>query len=114
MIDSYDFGVIVVNGKKFTSDVVILPEKIIEGWWRREGHKICVEDLREVLNCEKLENLVVGTGYYGMVKILPEVENALKTRGITLITEPTKEACKTFNQLLKSKKRVAGAFHLTC
>jgi hypothetical protein len=115
MIDFCDFGVIVVHGKRYTSDVIVLPERVIEGWWRREGHEICVEDLSDVLNCElKPEVLVVGTGFYGMVKVLLEVENALNSRGITLIAQPTKEACKTFNQLLKSKKCVAGAFHLTC
>jgi len=42
------------------------------------------------------------------------VENALKSQGIELKVQPTKEAFQTFNQLLKSNKRVAGAFHLTC
>ncbi|MEM2105401.1 MAG: Mth938-like domain-containing protein [Candidatus Bathyarchaeia archaeon] len=115
MIDSYDFGVIIVNGKRYTSDVIVFPEMVFDSWWRREGHKICLEDLKEVLNREpKPGTLVIGTGYYGIVKILPEVENALKSQGITLIAQPTKEACQTFNKLLKSKKHVVGAFHLTC
>ncbi len=77
--------------------------------------KVCLEDLKEILNREsKPETLVVGTGYYGMVKILPEVANALKSQGIALIAQPTKEACQTFNKLLESKKLVVGAFHLTC
>jgi hypothetical protein len=57
---------------------------------------------------------VVGTGYSGLVKVLPEVEEALKERGIKLIAQSTREAYKTFNELLKAGKRVAGAFHLTC
>ncbi|MGB9676588.1 MAG: Mth938-like domain-containing protein [Candidatus Bathyarchaeales archaeon] len=115
MIDSYDFGVIVINGKSYTSDVIVFPEKVLDGWWRREGHKICLEDLREVLSYEtKPEVLVIGTGYYGMVKILPGVKEALKSHGITLIAQQTREACQTFNKLSKSKKRVVGAFHLTC
>jgi hypothetical protein len=115
LIDSYDFGVIFINGKSYASDVIVFPDRVSDGWWRKEGHKICLEDLREILNCEpKPETLVIGTGYYGMVKVLPEVENALKSHGITIIAQPTKEACQTFNKLLKSKKRVVGAFHLTC
>lgn len=58
--------------------------------------------------------LVVGTGYYGLVKISPEVKGALQSQGIELTAQPTKEACQTFDKLLKSNKRVAGAFHLTC
>ncbi|MEM3597010.1 MAG: Mth938-like domain-containing protein [Candidatus Bathyarchaeia archaeon] len=115
MIDSYDFGVIVINGKRYTSDVIAFPEKVFDGWWRKEGHKISLEDLKVVLNREpKPEVLIIGTGYYGIVKILPEVENALKSKGITLIAQPTREACQTFNKLLESKRCVVGAFHLTC
>ncbi len=115
MIDSYDFGVMVVGGRKYTSDVIVFPEKVIDGWWRREGHKIYVEDLKEVFNCKPLpEVLVIGTGYYGFVEVMPEVENTLKAHGVKLVIQPTREAYKTFNKLLKSGKRVSGAFHLTC
>jgi hypothetical protein len=115
LIDSYEFGAMVINGRRYTSDVIVFPERVIDGWWRREGHKLCVEDLKEILRREpKPEILVVGTGYYGLVKVSPEVGNTLKSRGIELVTQPTREACRTFNKLLKSKRRVAGAFHLTC
>lgn len=115
LIDSYDFGSIIVKGRKYTSDVIVFPERVVEGWWRKEGHRLNVEDLKEILNYKpKPEVLVVGTGYYGLVKILPEVENSLKERGIKLVAQPTKEACKTFNTLLSSGKQVVGAFHLTC
>lgn len=115
MIDSYDFGVIVINGKRYTSDIIVFPERVIDGWWRREGHRLCVEDLKEIFKREpKPEVLVVGTGYYGLVKVSPEVENALKSHGIELVAQPTREACQTFNELLKSNRRVAGTFHLTC
>jgi len=115
LIEAYDFGVMVVNGKRYTSDLIVFPEKVFSGWWRREGHELCVEDLKEVFSHSPLpEVLVVGTGYSGLVKVLPEVEDALKERGIKLISQSTREAYKTFNELLKAGKRVVGAFHLTC
>lgn len=115
MIESYDFGLIVIKGRRYTSDVIVFPERVIESWWRKEGHRIYVEDLKEILDREpRPEVLVVGTGYYGIVKISPEVETVLKSEGIELVAQPTKEACQTFNKLLKSNRRVAGAFHLTC
>lgn len=115
MIESYDFGIIVINGKRYTSDVIVFTERVVDGWWRKEGHRLYVDDLKEILNHEpKPEVLVVGTGYYGLVKVSPDVESALKYQGIELKVQPTKEACQTFNKLLKSNKRVAGAFHLTC
>jgi len=36
MIDSYDFGRIVINARKFGSDVVIFPDRINGNWWRKE------------------------------------------------------------------------------
>jgi hypothetical protein len=105
----------VIKGKRYTSDVIVFPEKVMGGWWRREGHRIYVEDLMEILSHTPLpEVLVVGTGYSGLVKVMPEVENVLKARGIKLMVQPTGEAYKTFNELLRSNRLVAGAFHLTC
>jgi len=115
LIESYEFGVIVINGRKYTSDVIVLPERVIDDWWRKEGHRLHIEDLKEILKQEpKPEVLIVGTGYYGLVKISPEVENTLESHGIKLVAQPTKKACQTFNKILKSNKLVAGAFHLTC
>ena len=115
MIESYDFGLIVIKGRRYTSDVIVFPERVIESWWRKEGHRIYVEDLKEILDREpRPEVLVVGTGYYGIVKISPEVETVLKSEGIELVAQPTKETCQTFNKLLNSNRRIAGAFHLTC
>jgi hypothetical protein len=105
----------VINGKRYTSDVIVFSERVTDNWGRKEGHRLYMEDLKEILEREeKPEVLLVGTGYYGIMKISPEVENALKSRGIELVVQPTREAIQTFNELLKSGRRVAGAFHLTC
>jgi len=115
LIESYEFGAIVINGKRYTSDLIVFPERVIDGWWRKEGHRLYIEDLEEILKHEpKPEVLVVGTGYYGLVKVSPKIENILKSHRIELVAQPTKEATQTFNKLLSSKRRVVGAFHLTC
>lgn len=115
MIDSYRFGMIVVNGRRYKSDVIIFPDRVFDGWWRKEGHRLHVDDLKEVLNAEpKPEVLVVGTGFLGVMKVSNEVEEALRSKRIEIIAQPTKRACQTFNELLKSGRRVVAAFHLTC
>jgi len=99
LIDSYKFGAVVVDGRRYTSDIIVLPERVIDGWWRKEGHKVCAEDLEEIFNCEpEPQVLIVGTGYYGLVKILPEVKDILGSHGIELVAQPTGEACQTFNK----------------
>jgi hypothetical protein len=115
LIDSYEFGLIIIDGKEYSSDIIVFSEKVKDNWWRKEGHSLYMEDLKEIIEHEpKPQVLVVGTGYYGLMKILPETQNSLKSLGIELIAQPTREACKTFNKLLDSGKRVVGAFHLTC
>jgi hypothetical protein len=112
MIESYSFGKIVIDGKNHTTDVVIFPDHVQDGWWRKEGHKLRIEDLKDVLQA-KPEVLVVGTGYFGSMKVPNEVREHLASMKIQLIVENTKEAYKTYNRLAPTKRTVA-AFHLTC
>lgn len=105
----------VIKGKRYTSDLMVFADVVFDGWWRREGHRVFVDDLSRILNRDPPpEIIVVGTGYDGLVRVMPEVEEALRIKGIKLIVQPTREAYKTFNKLFNSGKSVAGAFHLTC
>ena len=114
-IDDYAFGRIVINGKEYTHDVVITPSKIIDNWWRKEGHRVYLEDLTKygVFN-EDFEYIVFGTGYHGFVRVEDEVIKELERRGIKYYIAPTKEAVKKFNELSEKGVKVVGAFHLTC
>jgi hypothetical protein len=112
MIDSYEFGRIVVDGKTFTSDVIIYPERVKSDWWRKEGHELGNDDLEDVLQ-QKPEVIVVGTGSPGMMKVLPETEKLILSKGIELMAQPTNQACGTYNRL-SSHKKVIAMLHLTC
>lgn len=112
IIDSYQFGIIVVSGKQYTSDVIIFPDRVKDSWWRKTGHQLCLDDIAEVLT-ENPEVLVVGTGASGLMKVLPEVRQVVDAQGIELIAEATDKACHTYNQLCRSQ-RVVAALHLTC
>jgi len=112
IIDSYDFGRITVNGKRYTTDLLVFPEKIKADWRRKKGHRLDVADLKEVLEA-KPEVLVVGTGYSGMMDVPAETRSYIESEGIELIVQKTAEACKTFNRLAESRTVVA-ALHLTC
>ena len=111
-IDSYHFGQIVINGRKYSSDVIIFPDRVQGGWYRSKGHQLSLEDITEVL-AESPEVLIVGTGASGLVRVPPEVQPEIEARDIKLIVEPTSEACNTYNQLSRLQKVVA-ALHLTC
>jgi len=112
-IEEYKFGCMVVDGKTFTRDLIICRDKIIENWWRKEGHKLAVADIEDVLQKQEPEILIVGKGKFGLMKVLPETKEFLNTLGIQLIAMNTSEAVKEYNQL-SDEKNVVGAFHLTC
>jgi len=112
IIDSYQLGLIMVNGKKYTSDVIIFPDRVRHNWWRKRGHQLCLEDIAEVI-AENPEVLIVGTGVSGLVEVLPEVKQVIDARGIKLIVETTDKACNIYNQLSRFQK-VVIALHLTC
>lgn len=112
MIESYAFGRMVISGKVYTSDLIIYPERIKQSWWRKSGHRLCLEDLQEVFE-EEIEVLVVGTGYMGMMKVEEEVKQYAEDQRFRLIIEKTKKAVEIYNSFY-TQKRTAGAFHLTC
>ncbi len=113
MIEFYDFGKIIIDGKEYSNDVIIYPHRVESSWWRRVGHELCLDDIRNVF-AEDPDVLVVGTGYSGLMRVLPEVEEALKEKGIELRVERTKRACDVYNELSKKFKKVIAALHLTC
>ncbi len=112
-IEDYRFGRIVIDGKSYTCDVIVFPNRVGDGWWRNEGHELCPADLWEVVQ-EKPAVLVVGTGHSGLMRVRPDTEEYLEQQGIELKVERTAEACKTFNLLSRSGEKVVAALHLTC
>lgn len=113
MIESYDFGTIVIDGKRYTNDVIVFPGKVKDKWWRKEGHRLAVEDLEEALKADP-NIVVVGTGYSGLMKVSHEVKQQLDKHGIRLVVEKTGDAAETFNKLANSSEKVVAALHLTC
>ncbi len=112
MIQDYGFGCITIDGTTYHTDVVIYPERVDDRWWRKEGHRLQLDDLEAVIETHPA-TLVVGTGYFGRMHVDPAVSDWLQQQGITLIACGTKEACAVFNRLRETQKVVA-ALHLTC
>lgn len=111
-IESYEFGKIVIDGKAYYRDVLITPSGVKGDWWRRSSHELRAEDLRGFLE-EGIEVAIVGTGRYGLMKVLPDALQLLKEVSSELIIERTPEACKAYNEL-SGARRTFAALHLTC
>ncbi len=112
-IESYSFGNIVIDGKKYTSDILIYPDHVQDKWWRKEGHELHLEDITSVLESTP-EMLIIGTGRDGYLLVSTEVKKSIESLGIELKIAKTEEACKLYNKFSKVKRAIAAAFHLTC
>ena len=111
-IESYRFGRIVIDGEAHDKDVIILPDRVIGGWWRKSGHVLHPEDLEAVFAADP-QTLLVGQGANGRMRITRETEEALAAAGIALVALDTDAAVERYNAL-REQGNIAAALHLTC
>lgn len=112
MIDSYSFGTLIIDGNKFTKDLIIFSEKINSNWRRKTGHLLSENDIKEILDY-KPDILIIGTGANGLMKVDDRLKDKLKALGIEFVIKKTAEAVTEYNRICKEKKTVC-ALHLTC
>lgn len=111
------FGTILVDGKVYDHDIVIYPSGKIEErkkWLSKNkhgtSHRLDPDELREYLT-EGFDILIVGTGYYGYLSLLPESRELVRDKEVHEI--PTARAVELFNEL-HGKRKVLAVFHVTC
>jgi len=112
-VEHYQFGRVIIDGKTYTSDVLVWPEGVDDSWWRKVGHKLCPDDLEEILS-KNPDVLVIGTGAYGFMKVPQATLEFIRKRCRTVHVAETAQACDKFNELSQGEARVAAALHLTC
>ncbi|MFB0553999.1 MAG: Mth938-like domain-containing protein [Phycisphaerae bacterium] len=112
-IDSYQFGKIVIDGVDYSSDCLILGDKVQSNWRRKRGHLLSEEDLEPVIKA-KPTLLIVGCGASGLMKIPNETRDFLLQEDIQMEATDTARAVERFNELSQTKVKVAAAIHLTC
>ncbi len=112
-IESYRFGEIVIGGKVYRTDVIVFPDKVVDNWWRREGHRLDITDLGGALTVDP-KVMIVGTGYYGRMEIPATLAGELACMGVELIAQETTEACDTYNNCVSTGSLNVGLFHITC
>lgn len=111
-IDSCSFGAIIVSGVRYTSDVIIYPDKIRPDWRRKESHSLEIEDVQDVI-AYRPHIFIVGSGASGTLRIPEHTRRYCEQQDIQLKAYPTDEACRLFNKEMAQHRKVVGAFHLT-
>jgi hypothetical protein len=113
MIESYRFGNMKISGTSYSSDLVVCGETVKANWWRKKGHELCIPDISAAIDQFNPNIIIIGTGKFSMMTILPETRGYLESLRIQLIAEKTGQAWQTYNRFSGSET-VLGMFHLTC
>jgi hypothetical protein len=111
-IEHYSFGKITIDGQAYSSDLIIYPNRVDASWWRKQGHNLQPEDLKDILNANP-DVLIIGTGAFGVMKVPKETTAYLESKGIKVHAMRTGKAVDLFNELQKDAT-VLAALHLTC
>jgi len=110
------FGEVEVDGERYDHDIVIEAGEVKK---RKKGASKSFRDEyghTPLSAKEKLPwggtQLIVGTGVYGRLPIMPAVQEEANRRGVKLIALPTGEACKYLASL--KRRDTYAVLHVTC
>ena len=112
-IEAYSFGWMIIDGKRYTSDLLIYPDGRVEDTcYRKRGHDVSRNDISALIQAGP-EIIIAGTGANGLMKPEKGLEEWLGQKGIRFIPLPSIDAVECYNEL-SIKKPVGACFHLTC
>lgn len=110
------FGSIEVEGHEYENDIVIESGRV------RKRKKKPSKPYRDEFGHTPLSadedlpwgggQLIIGTGAYGSLPIMPEVIEEARRRGVHLTAMPTEEACRVLASL--DQRDVNAVLHVTC
>jgi len=112
-IDTYSFGHICIDGVDYSKDVIVYGETILTPWWRESGHVFEIADLKDVMSI-KPAVVVLGTGFFGRVRVPRTTISALEEAGWEVLALRTGQAVAEFNRFADVGRDVVAALHLTC
>ncbi|MCK4283568.1 MAG: Mth938-like domain-containing protein [Candidatus Brocadiae bacterium] len=112
-VEHYEFGKITIDGRTYTSDVIVWPEGVDDSWWRVAGHGLCQKDLEPLLD-KNPDVLIIGIGAYRAMRVPPEMVRYMTGKCDEVHVEQTDRACEIYNEQAGAGRRVVAGLHLTC
>ncbi len=116
-IDTTSFGSITIAGVRYEHDVVInLSSEVTKRKKKLSkaiygtSHIISLDEARHVHE-DDLEEVIIGAGQFGKVKLSEPAERFFNEKGCRVTLLPTPEALRVWNQAAGA---VIGLFHVTC
>jgi len=113
VINSFGFGTLVIDGKTYTSDLIIYPDgRIADAWRWKSGHRLVREDIENLIQSNP-SIIITGTGIYGYMRPEKSLTAWLNQKGITFVADKNETAMGHYNRL-SEKQTIGACFHLTC
>ncbi len=118
-IENTEFGEVTVNGQNYDHDIVVFPDQIIERkkWITKDkhgtSHKFTRDEMREYVEkvaIQKIDKVVIGTGQYGKLSLLPETEEYLEEKSIEY---ELKETSDLVGEKIDEERNLI-IIHVTC
>jgi len=110
-INHFQTGKVVVDGKVYRHDIVIMPDGSVHHA-QGEMHRIVFDDIEEFISKPGIKTLVVGAGTEGNVTLQEELPARLKAMGIEIKMMSTEEAIHLLNR--SPKEGLVTVLHLNC
>ena len=116
-IESTTFGTITMDRKTYEHDVVVRlsgevvkRKKKLSKKYYGTSHILSKDEAKFVFE-KGCEQLIVGSGQIGNVRLSPEAETYFAKKNCKVLLQPTPEAIHVFN---RSTAKKIGLFHVTC
>lgn len=116
-VDKLSFGSIVIDGKKYSRDVLIFADGTVKkrkgGFLMFGSHNIKKEEIEELAQ-EAPETIIIGTGTNGKASLATEAGNWVKEKNLNLLVQPSHKAVARLNELPEQGEKVVALIHITC
>jgi hypothetical protein len=115
-IQDFAFGSIRIDGITHEHDVVVIEDGEIRKRKKKPSKKFRDDFGHTPLSVEedipwKCRRLVIGTGAYGKLPVMPEIKHEAERRKVELVIVPTAAAIE---ELRRNTKGTNAILHVTC
>ncbi|MDI1361458.1 Mth938-like domain-containing protein [Methylotenera sp.] len=110
LITGYGQGWVDINRQRYSNNLILLPNQLIENWHVLSFDNIQANDFEKIVEL-KPDVVLLGTGASHKF-IHPKLTTALTRVGISLESMSTDAACRTYNILMSEGRNVLAALIL--
>ncbi len=110
IIRAYDHGELVINERRHTRSVIVLPNQVVDDWAPQSVEDL-MEDHFHTISELGPQVVILGTGKEQQFPP-PALYAPLLDKGVGVEVMATPAACRTYNILVSEGRRVAAALLL--